>query len=358
VAEWRGIRSFLSSAVFLFHFRVAAFFISFLIILIIYEIGISIKNNRLPYTIWGIFLIGIGTILLTVPALREAVFIYLARTPQASSSISFKNSEYYIFQLNKIPFLVAPIWLLVTGGLAGIFGFLKNRLIIGNLIWMAILLILGFLYMLDIPRLAFTNLGAVLIMLYIPLSIIIGAGGGLWAERLASYWPKGTPKVLAILVLILTILFVPIRLKATEPYRYFVTESDIKAMEWINSNIPQKTIFAINTYFWLPNFPHGTDAGYWIPYLTGHQTTADSMLFSLGQKRYSERVIDLSKRAIDSKTVLANLEILRQNGVEYIYIGNKGNFSGPGLQKKEIIRSSKTKLIYDKEGVSIFKIIT
>jgi hypothetical protein len=352
-----GMSCFLNSAVILLHFRVAAFFISFLAILIVYEIGRAIKNKRLPYAIWGILLIGFGTMLLTIPALKEAVFIYWERTAQASSSISLKKSAYFIFPWSTILYLVAPLWLLLLGGVAGVYGFLKHRLIIGSIIWMVILLIIGSLYILDIPLLAFTNLGAVLIMLYLPLSLIIGAGGGLGAEKLASYWPKVTPKALAISILMVTILFVPIRLKATEPYRYFVTPADIKAMDWINSSIPQKTIFAINTYFWLPNFPHGTDAGYWIPYFTGHQTTTESMLFSLRQKRDREKVADLSKKVINSQTVLANLEILRQHGVEYIYIGNKGNFSGPGLQKEEIGQSSKTQLLYSQEGVSIFKII-
>ena len=69
------------------------------------------------------------------------------------------------------------------------------------------------------------------------------------------------------------------------------TGEDIAAMEWIRGHTEPDALFAVNTYFWLPHHPHGTDAGYWIPYFTGRQMTAAVMLLSgatpeykLGQK--------------------------------------------------------------------------
>jgi hypothetical protein len=350
---------FLSASLILLHFRVAAFFISFLTILIAYEIKISQREGYLRRTFLGLTLLIIGTVLLTFPALKEALHIYIEKTmlTQPVTPGLLRKSDYFSFSLSSIPLIAAPTWLLIIGVLAGTYGTLKgNRVIIGTIAWIVILLILGNLYVLGIGLLAFTNLGAVFIMLYLPMAIIIGTSASLWIRKLSKFRQKFGTYFLTVSVLLLIIICIPMRIKAIEPYRHFITPSDLEAVKWIKENIPEKTIFAVNTTFWLPDFPHGTDAGYWIPYLTGHQTTTSAMLFPLASNEYRQRIVNLSKEVINLNKGAPILEKLRQSGVKYIYIGKRGNFSGPGLQKEEIQQSSRIELIYDKEGVSIFKI--
>jgi hypothetical protein len=143
-----------------------------------------------------------------------------------------------------------------------------------------------------------------------------------------------------------------------EPYRFFVTSEDIAAMEWIKANAPGDALFAVNTYFWLPYAPHGTDAGYWIPYFTNRKTTVGTMLNHLGTWEYQSHIVEMS-RSVErvSQDPTAALNDLRAFGVDYIYIGKLGDFSGTGLDATQLIAAKDTALVYQQDGVFIFQIM-
>ena len=103
-------------------------------------------------------------------------------------------------------------------------------------------------------------------------------------------------------------------------------------MEWIDENIPAQATFAINTFFWLPDFAHGTDAGYWLPYLTGRDIVTTSMLSDGLTREYREQARIRSEATEALETDLNALDTLYDLGVEYIYIVTNGDFSGPGLR--------------------------
>src|SRR5690606_22209373 len=114
-------------------------------------------------------------------------------------------------------------------------------------------------------------------------------------------------------------------------------------------------LFAINTYFWLPGGPHGTDAGYWIPYFTGRQTTASMMLFtSSGTRAYRAEIVAKSQaaeRLENDPTAVVELQTL---GVDYIYIGQRGDFASIGLKAETLREFDGLEEVYARDGVSIF----
>ncbi len=112
----------------------------------------------------------------------------------------------------------------------------------------------------------------------------------------------------------------------------------------------------MNTYFWLPHAPHGTDGGYWIPYFTGRQTTASTMLSIEASRAYQASVVEMSRAEEGLETDVAALETLRQLGVDYIYIGPRGDFSGPGLDAARISQAKGVSVVYQRDGVSILHI--
>jgi hypothetical protein len=161
----------------------------------------------------------------------------------------------------------------------------------------------------------------------------------------------------AIAVLILGVWGMQDRATDVEAYRHFVTPEDLTAMQWIDENIPEDATFAINTYFWLPRAPHGVDAGYWIPYLTGRQTTAPAMIvIGEADKALMDRFIAESHAAERLENDLGGLDELDAMGVHYIYIGKVGDFSGPGLQADFLRQSDRVKTIYEQDGVTILEI--
>jgi hypothetical protein len=207
-----------------------------------------------------------------------------------------------------------------------------------------------------VPLLEVTNLGAVLLMLYLPISLALGVG----AEELLR-WTRGVWHVRAVsfiwaVVLMAAFLGSHMAVMQVEPYRYFVTQADLTAMAWINENLPPDAQFAINTTFWVPGSPMGTDAGYWIPYFTRRSTTASANLLNLGAKEYATRIRQMSQAAVDLATDNAALDKLREMGVNYIYIGAKGNFDGPGLVPKKIRQTPGVEVVYQQSGVTILRL--
>ena len=137
--------------------------------------------------------------------------------------------------------------------------------------WSVLLLALGEAHALNIPLLNVTNLGAVLIMLYLPASLIAALGVG---EVLA--WRRaGAAATTAVLLgfLVLGALGARDRVRQLEPSRFFVTDADLRAIDWLGRQHMALGVGAIRATFWLPRAPHGVDAGYWIPYLIGRRTT-------------------------------------------------------------------------------------
>jgi hypothetical protein len=217
---------------------------------------------------------------------------------------------------------------------------------------------LGFLYLLGLPALNITNVGAVLIMLYIPISLVIGiAAEELFQTLMASGRLRviGSPVVVILLILV-SVITGRTRAIEIEEYRYFVSATDIAAMDWISANTPTNARFAINVTFWFPNLPHGTDAGYWIPYFTGRPTTAGSMLINFSSISYREWILEASRAIERLMNDPSAIDDLRRLGVDYIYIGAQGDFSGSGLDGPRLSQLSGIHPVYHKDQVWVLQL--
>jgi hypothetical protein len=350
-----------TAALFLFHFRVAIFYLPLVGISFLHTIIKMRSNQQRLILLKYLLVLGFLALLLVLPALWPAANHYIS-SRQAAAPISAEQAQQlrqnlYVFPLSTIPYLVAPIWLLMITGLSVLVGLVRrNWIILTALGWTIVLIIMGNLYLLNIPMLNFTNLGAVLIMLYLPIGLVIGTAVTEIHTLIPPYHKTKVELAILIFVLIAALPAAYSRATTLEPYRYFITDTDIDAMAWINENLPEDATFAINTYMWLPNFAHGTDAGYWIPYFTNRHIITGSMITSDVPKAYREQVLLLSKASESLETDLIALETLYDSGVEYIYIGAKGDFSGSGLQYEFLRQSNWVEPVYQNGDTIILHI--
>ena len=131
-------------------------------------------------------------------------------------------------------------------------------------------------------------MGAVLIMLYIPASIVIGIGfyelTKLKFKKLYQIWPLYYSWLLQFLSLFK-------ELWTSKKHAFLFPRDDIQAMDWINNNIPSNSVIGIKPFFWQIDYPHGIDSGLWIPYFTGIRTNMGTMLYRLSSEDYQEKVI-------------------------------------------------------------------
>ena len=356
----------LTGAVFLFHFRVAAFYIPLLAISVTGELWQARKEKKVGRVVLGTAVIGIAALLIVTPALWSAIRVYVIRrlgSKQGAATGRGKSTEakelYYIFPWDVIPLLVARTWLMVLAIFSAVLGLIKrNKLVITCLAWMILLYVIGNAHALGLPLLNITNLGAVLVMFYLPIGLIIGSAVETSLNLLKPHWRESAVKLTMALILTSSFAASHVRVTEIESARHFVTPADAAAMNWIKHNTPADATFAVNTYFWLPRMPHGTDAGYWIPYFTGRQTTAGVMLLFLAKPKYISGVVEMSQaveRLQDDNAALADLKAL---GVDYVYIGQKGDFSvpGPGLDAARLAQAPNVHVLYQKAGVFILQI--
>jgi lipid-A-disaccharide synthase-like uncharacterized protein len=356
-----ALASVLVAAVFLLHFRVAAFLLPLLAFSVLLELWRARGQRRVGYVLLGTLAIGALSLLFVLPALWEAATGYTAAVtnrPTLSEEERAQTMDTYYHYAWSASYLVAHTWLLILAGASAIIGLLRrNLLVILCLLWTIALVLLGNAAALGIPLLSITNLGAVLIMLYLPIGLTVGAATEELSNLLKPRMQPSQVRLLAVAALLIAFLASHARVYDLEPYRFFVTPEDLKAMDWIEQNTPPDATFAVNTYFWLPRAPHGTDAGYWIPYLTGRQMTAGVMLLNLGTSEYQSSVVDTSRLVEQLETEPAALEGLYERGVDFVYVGERGDVDGPGLNPALLAQSDRAELVYRDSGVYLFRIL-
>lgn len=360
-----GCAAVLSGAVFLLHFRVAVFYGPLLVMSVIWELWKACKTNRLASVVLRTIAIATVALLVVMPALWGATRIYVStrlNPPSSNQSVAASESSettrrYYEFAWSSTPYLVAHTWLMGLSGFSIAVGLLKrSKLVLAALLWTLVLYLLGNAYILRLPLLSFTNLGAVLVMLYLPMGLVVGSAAEEALTLCGPRWRQQVAWLVIALVLIAGLMASRTRVTEIEPYRYFVTPEDVAAMDWIKENTPPDALFAVNTYFWLPRAPHGTDAGYWIPYFTGRQTTAGAMLLNLAGSDYESRIVEMSRLVEHLEDDNASLTELQAMGVDYVYIGRRGDFSGPGLNPAQLSQSENAEMLYQEGGVYILQI--
>ena len=220
------------------------------------------------------------------------------------------------------------------------------------LVW--ILCLIGFsqLYRLNIYVIAFTNITAILLILYLP----IGIGWGIIWNTLFEKKDSGIVtqmRTIAIVFLVLTgVVTYYFRIKDFEPQRAFMTDADKAAMEWIKANTNQEAVFGVNTNFLNPTMPYGTDAGYWLPVYAERQTTALTLLSSLSDDYQFE--LERAK-AISEFYKTGDISLLCDYGIDYLYSGAKDPLGSADIIEK-IGTQSGVSLIYDRDRVKIYRI--
>jgi hypothetical protein len=356
----------LTAAVLQFHFRVAAFYLPLLGLVVAWEFYRAGRDRQRSSIVLGTLAVGAIAVLLVTPAMWPALGVYIERrsAPLATVAPTITPEElervraaYYVFPLDTIPVLAAPIWLLGLTIISAVWGVLRrNRLVILMLAWFVILLAIGLAYLTGVRLLEVTNLGAVLMMWYLPIALIVGAAAeelNKWLTARQQTW--AAPAILTV-ALLAGFAGSHSEVMKAEDYRFYVTPADEAAMNWIRVNTPPDARFAINTYFWQPRGAIGTDGGYWIPYFTGRQTTAGSMLTGEGSPEYGEEIHRMSKAAEKLAEDSAALDELRALGVDYVYIGAKGNSLGQPLRPTRLGKEPGVERVYQQDGVTILRL--
>jgi hypothetical protein len=291
-------------------------------------------------------------------ALRAYVEYTLSlQSPERRLGMEESAAAYFPYTWDWITQVGIRLWLLTLAFACGLLGAIRrNRIMITMLLWIVSLWLIGTAYVLNIPLLRFTNMTAVLLALYLPVSVLVGAGAEELRRLLRLAWRTRASYGLLAIFLAGGAYSGWARAIEILPYLHFVRAADIPAMKWIQANTSAEARFAVNTLYASPDSLYGTDAGYWIPYFTDRRTTAGTMLFALGDASFRAQVAGMSQVVKQLEQDNAALADLRRLGVSYIYVGKAGNFSGPGLNAVRLRQAAGVSVVYQSDGVTILKI--
>lgn len=352
----------LNTAVCFLHFRVAGYMLPLIIgvcALSLYQSNKQKKNVK--KTLIKIGIIGLLTTLLILPVLIPGLKIYLGErtsdsdTPRPALSLT----SYYAIDKNHISIKTILdskfIFIFTFLGLIGGILFKKTRLLsILTIFWIISLLAEGFVYLLNIRVITFTNITAVLSTIYLPLGLAVGIIGHNIHEW-SSIYHQIKIKDFILFIILLTGYFGSFaRVEQKEDSRIKMTSQDEKAMRWIQQNTPDNAVIVVNTIILSPNILLGTDAGYWIPYYADRETTSATYLSSFGDNYnfYKERAeaVQLLYGSNPSNTKICEM------GVDYLYSGLYDPNNSLDFNIPEISELPGVQIIYDQDGIQILDI--
>jgi hypothetical protein len=216
--------------------------------------------------------------------------------------------------------------------------------------------------------------------LYLTLPLLVGylvalvqAGLG----RLGARWRVPPLAGMALLVLLLAggvAWGAPTRLTMIDGSTQLVSQADMAAMRWIREHTSPDARFLVNSF---PSYGGtlivGSDAGWWLPLLTGRASTLPPLTYGLEvaeEPDYAQRInalaADLRGLPLTDRTPVvldlttpAALQRLREAGVDYVYSGATapaGDARVDYIDTERLAASAAYERVYQQDGVEIFRL--
>jgi hypothetical protein len=266
-----------------------------------------------------------------------------------------------------LPYIFWVILLVVVG--IGFWRREKGAILIG--LWWFACLLAGNPYWLGLPGTGVINSFTILIAVYIPASLLLGAAASWLGEfRTTKQDLKKNIRLSFSLGATLILLGASIwgalqRINEVQPAQYaLVTRPDILAARWIVENTLAEEKLLVNSF---PAYNNslvvGSDGGWWLPLLTGRQNTVPPINYVFEKDPwpgYLEQVNSLTF-AIREKGILDRdvTLMLKDRGISYVYVGQlqgSVNSGGPLFTVEQLLDDPGFYPVYHQDRVWIFKI--
>lgn len=208
---------------------------------------------------------------------------------------------------------------------------------------------------------------AVIIALYIPISILLGWLFGTIIDFIIQYNKKIGQITTVSAIFVLGIWGVLDQRNIIDENKFtLVTMPDMKAMQWIGDNTPQDARFLVEGFrIYDGTSAVGSDAGWWISLLTGRENTMPPQYALLSEipitPNYSKDVVTLiaglETNSLDSEN---GLNLLCENNITHIYIGQGQGEIGYGATQlfspDMFVDNQAYQLIYRHDRVYIYEL--
>ncbi|MBN1658758.1 MAG: hypothetical protein JXA93_10170 [Anaerolineae bacterium] len=377
------------------HYRVSVLYLTFLLVYVVFRGMRALRRRQISFMpVARLAAVGCVALLLVSPwlwRLQQGLLPDNLASYQRGELSEELHDEYNALDTN---WQLSPTWVVwiaaAVGGWALIRG--KEAGIAG--LWMAVNLAVTNTYRIGVLDTGLVNNYTVIISLYMPTAILLGylvseVRGTRLSHNLAQA-PSGPAArqrgaarlvvrdssrenraqartknrlsanlpdvVLLLLVVGAGILGAGGRAGTLDRTYQLVTPADEEAMAWIQAHTTSDACFLVNSFFAFgDHYIVGSDAGWWIPLLSGRGNTVPPLSYSMeaaSQPNYRQQVNDLARRVEEGGATNPEvIHLLREAGVTHAYVGQVG---GPLLNPAALRASPCYTLIYENEGALVF----
>lgn len=317
------------------------------------------------------------TLALIAPWLLNTLSGYLSRNTSAfiTGAVSADRVAGYSMLISPVPFYInAPILALAGVGLLVALA-KRDWNVVLFFVWSELMILASVPQVLGLPGAGIIDVFTSYIALYLTVIPLAAFAMGAVQMVLERWQPQFIRWASLGLVALLSVWGATLNLGRVDTQFQLLTPADARAMEWIRTQTPASARFLVNSF---PAFGGtlvaGTDGGWWIPLLTGRQTSLPPLTY--GSERgtsddFYPRVnafaaavrgrplTDLSPVRINPASPSV-LQTLHDAQIAYIY---SGAHQTPGPDLADRIDTSALladadlfRLMYDQDGVMIFEI--
>jgi hypothetical protein len=337
----------LASGLFLTHFRVFLFYLPFAALVWLFSKG---RSGR-----WLAFAAGFSFVL-TGPRIIRA-FDDLQASGMGDSIPGYNSfpSGYTEAGGERYFLIVAAVFIFIALAAA-----LRWRrwawfpLFLASWVGLVALVLSGWLP--GIPYVPLVNMNSAYISLFLPLSWILAVVfDRIWIWLNFRSWPVQLVGwgVAGALLAAAALLGVNQQVDILNPQTILARQPDSGALTWLDENLPQDAMVAVNSWQWLGSTWTGNDGGAWILPLTGRQTTTPPVDY-IYEPELSMQVASFNKIAseVEDWSDPAQAAWLRDMGITHIYVGARGGFFDPS----ELSRNPEIMEIFHRDGVFIYSV--
>jgi len=356
------------SGMFLNYYRMAFYFATFVLSILIFTFS-SIKKNKLKHLkilVLKIVSILILSVIIFLPWGIKVAGSSLAQSVESGMTTSIPlQTVIDDYQTWKYWSEFIPTYLLILFASAGFLAiFIKDWKLLSVVIWTLLLSFYKATQIFNFPGANMMQSFAVLIASYIPISLVVA---WLFLRILTKIPNFKWKQAFVFSIITVGVLFGTNQTRkiVNEPFFGIIKHPDMTAMKWIDENTPKESKFLIEGFrIYDGKSIVGSDGGWYIPLLANRENTIPPQYALLNEEEIEE---GYSQKAVELVAFLENeslssqlaLDKLCDDGITNVYIGQDHGDVGEGenqLFDQNELKSPFYDLLYAHDRVKIYKI--
>lgn len=317
------------------------------------------------------------SLVLIAPWLLNTLNGYLSRNTSAfiAGAVSADRVAGYSMLSSPVPFYInGPILALASLGLLVALA-KRDWNVVLFFVWSELMVLASVPQVLGLPGAGIVEVFTSYIALYITVIPLAAFAIGAVQAVLERWQPQFVRWASVGLIGLLSLWGATLNLGRVDTQYQLLTPADARAMGWIQAQTLPEARFLVNSFpAYGGTLVAGTDGGWWIPLLTGRQTSLPPLTYGTERGSSEDLYLQVNQLAVrlrgrpltDSTPIAINLtkplaiQALRDTHTEYIYSGahqTPGSGLADHIDTQVLQNSPFFREVYSSDGVEIFQLL-